>query len=205
MASAHYTTDEDYRPVASNHISKISYNKVGLDLVITFANGARYRYLGVPFALYQGLMRSPSHGVFFWRNIRQRFPYILLKNSFDDITEAICPELKRLDALDLNEQKLRSKLSRGEIDQENFDNLLNVIEGKRNKLTKKLELDGYYGTEVQTSQTQRQGVKRSLEGVAEITEKDTLILFLKGIIVSTCKGIILLFTLFFGLMLALMR
>lgn len=205
MASAHYTTDEDYRPVASNHISKISYNKVGLDLVITFANGARYRYLGVPFALYQGLMRSPSHGVFFWRNIRQRFPYILLKTSSDDITEAICPELKRLDALDLNEQKLRSKLAKGEIDQENFDNLLNVIEGKRNKLTKKLELDGYYGTEVQASHIQRQGTRRRFERVAETPEEDTFILFLKGIIVSTCKGIILLFTLFFGLMLALMR
>lgn len=205
MVSAHYTTEEDYRPVASNHISKISYNKVGLDLVITFANGARYKYLGVPFALYQGLMRSPSHGVFFWRNIRQRFPYILLKNSSDDITEAICPELKRLDALDLSEQKLRSKLRRGEIDQENFDNLLNVIEGKRSKITKKLELDGYYGTEVQASHTQRRELGGSLERVAEVSEKDTFILFLKGVIVSTCKGIILLLTLFFGLMAALMR
>lgn len=82
--AAYYTTDQAYRAVASNHISSTRYDASSMTLYITFYNGASYKYYGVPKDLYEGMMRSPSHGVFFWENIRQRFPYELLESTEDN-------------------------------------------------------------------------------------------------------------------------
>lgn len=213
MVESHYTTDEQYRAVASNHISHIRYNKVGLELLITFANGAKYQYLGVPLALYQGLMTSPSHGVFFWRNIRQRFPYNLIKNESDTITDSICPELKRLDALDLSENKIRKKYNKGELEEFEFNNLLNVINTKRHKLTLKLEKDGYYGQEIQASHSPpamrtRQWVERPPNrGIDndELEPSDNVIRGVVEVLAMMGKGFVVVFAVFFGLMAALMR
>jgi hypothetical protein len=202
MVSAHYTTEEDYRAVASNHISAIKYNKISMELRITFANGAVYQYLGIPFALYQGLMASPSHGVFFWRNIRQRFPYNLIKNRSDTTIDQVCPELKQLDALDLNESKIRKKYTRGEIDETQRDNLINVISTKRAKLITRLEKAGYFGSEVQATHTPAQRVPSSQRLDGQV-EDDTFTGFIKES--WEFKGFFVLVLLFFGVFAALLR
>ena len=207
MVESHYTTDQEYRAVASNHISAIKYNKISLELRITFANGAIYQYLGIPLALYQGLMASPSHGVFFWRNIRQRFPYNLIKNQSDTAIEQVCPELKQLDALDLSESKIRKKYNNGEIDIDQHDNLLNVISTKRAKLIIRLEKVGWFGSEVQATHTPAQRVPSHLRvgEHCEEEEEDTLFKGLQEVFILICKGFVLIFVLFFGLFAALMR
>lgn len=43
-------------------------------LVITFTNGRRYRYDGVPAELADEMRRAFSKGVFFNRKVRDRFP-----------------------------------------------------------------------------------------------------------------------------------
>lgn len=207
MVESYYTTDQDYRAVASNHISAIKYNKISMELRITFANGAIYQYLGIPFALYQGLIASPSHGVFFWRNIRQRFPYNLIKNQSDEVINRVCPELKQLDALDLSETKIRKKYTKGEIDENQRDNLLNVISTKRAKLITRLEKSGYFGSEVQATHTPApRGLSR--QRLEEQVEDDTFTKFLKEsgeFILSIFKVFFVLVLLFFGLFAALMR
>jgi len=46
--AGYYTTDEGYRNVGSNHLSRIAYNPNDLVLHIEFYNGAKYEYYGVP-------------------------------------------------------------------------------------------------------------------------------------------------------------
>jgi hypothetical protein len=180
-----------------------------MELRITFANGAIYQYLGIPLALYQGLMSSPSHGVFFWRNIRQRFPYNLIKNQSDEVISQVCPELKQLDALDLSEAMIRKKYTKGEIDENQRDNLLNVISTKRTKLITRLEKAGYFGSEVQATHTAapRRLVRQRLDEQVE-DDEDTFTGFLREsweVVLLIFKGFFVLVLLFFGLFAALLR
>jgi hypothetical protein len=111
--AAYYTTDEPYRNVGSNHIVAAKYNAASKVLYVKFYNGAEYEYYGIEQGLYDGMMASPSHGVFFWANIRQRYPYKLLgsdssKNKPKPIpgqgaSYKAVPELAKLDKLDQQE------------------------------------------------------------------------------------------------------
>lgn len=44
-------------------------------MTITFKQGQAYLYRGVPADLYFGIQHAPSAGSYFYRNIRDRFPY----------------------------------------------------------------------------------------------------------------------------------
>lgn len=149
---SYYTTNEKYRPVGSNHLTSIRYDEDSLSLFITFYTGAHYVYYGVPKGLYEGLMESPSHGTFFWQNIRQRFPKKLLAGPVNDGMEEaiknICPELYKLDKLDIEEKKLSKSFKGGLLSEEQYEGLLRVIYSKRDKLCKTLEKLGYFGEPV---------------------------------------------------------
>lgn len=171
--AGYYTTDDPYRNVGSNHINGVRYENQSKTLFIDYWNGARYKYYGVPRDLYEGLMKAPSHGTFLWPNIRQSFPYDLIDEdgniirsggpskptgsstlNFKDkpiptpstINQTI-PELGKLDKLDTQESVLEKELRQRKITQEQFDSALNVIKGKREALTKKLEKSGYFPEE----------------------------------------------------------
>jgi hypothetical protein len=55
------------QPVQSTAIAKIGYSKRRHILEIEFVNGAVYRYLDVPPAIYRGLMSAGSKALFYKR------------------------------------------------------------------------------------------------------------------------------------------
>jgi hypothetical protein len=68
------------RPV----MTPIEYNEDQSTLVITFANGKTYRYLGVPANVYVSLMQAESKAVFFYDNIRDVFAWAEVASSPQD-------------------------------------------------------------------------------------------------------------------------
>ena len=60
----------------STTLSRAEYNPDCAQLVLDFHDGSRYVYSGVPVPLFLDLLRAPSHGTFFNRQIRNRFPYV---------------------------------------------------------------------------------------------------------------------------------
>ena len=57
-------------PLRSTSLSAAEYDPTTQELTITFRNGQSYSYPDVPEEVYQGLMKAPSPGVFFWANIK---------------------------------------------------------------------------------------------------------------------------------------
>ena len=58
-------------PVESKNIASIGYNPEESRLEIEFTSGAVYQYLNVPKGAFQGIMKSPSKGHYFHKNIKQ--------------------------------------------------------------------------------------------------------------------------------------
>jgi hypothetical protein len=67
------------QPVQSTAIAKIGYSKRRHILEIEFVNGAVYRYLDVPPAIYRGLMSAESKARFYDSNIRKRYRSVLVR------------------------------------------------------------------------------------------------------------------------------
>lgn len=63
-------------PVSSSNLSAVGYDRGDSILVIHFRNGRIYRYLHVPEAIFDALMRAPSMGTFFNQSIKEKFQYI---------------------------------------------------------------------------------------------------------------------------------
>src|SRR5437870_11178988 len=61
------------QPVQSTAIAKIGYSKRRHSLEIEFVNGAVYRYLGVPPAVYRDLLGAKSKAHFYDQNIRGKY------------------------------------------------------------------------------------------------------------------------------------
>ena len=66
------------KPVQSTAIAKIGYSKRRHILEIEFVNGAVYRYLDVPPAIYRGLMSAESKTRFYDSNIRKHCRSLLV-------------------------------------------------------------------------------------------------------------------------------
>jgi len=146
----HYTTNDPYRPTASNHIMGIKYDEAGMVLYMSFYNGAKYKYYGVPKGLYDGMMASTgSHGTFFWANIRPKFEGILITED-EMPTEAPRSRLERfkeearLDVLDQEENRLNKRLRRNEIGYRDYNRVMIAIEKERDTLCSQLEAKGYF-------------------------------------------------------------
>ena len=61
-------------PVVSSLLASVAYS-IDATLDLEFLSGATYRYFSVPEAVFQGLVTAESKGVYFNRNLRNRFPY----------------------------------------------------------------------------------------------------------------------------------
>ena len=61
--------------VSSSNLSKVCYDGQVALLDITFHSGGEYRYSGVPQQIYAGLMSAASHGKYFARFIKGRYPF----------------------------------------------------------------------------------------------------------------------------------
>jgi hypothetical protein len=149
-----YTTDMPMKSIWSNNIKSIGeYSPDSLSLVIEFNSGAVYKYYGIQPDMYAGMMKAPSHGVFFYHNIRQKFPYDLLtgipqvKKPVDNVLLEVYPELAKLNKLDEKESKLRKQFNSNSLDFTEFDKALRTIDNERNILCIKLEKKGYFEPE----------------------------------------------------------
>lgn len=63
------------QPVRSSNLRSVAYDMESQVLEIEFANGSVYEYAGVPSAVHAALMPAASHGSFFNRNIKDRYPH----------------------------------------------------------------------------------------------------------------------------------
>lgn len=70
------TTEMDVKPVRSRDLALIGYDAATSILEVVFRAGGVYRYQGVPESIYQGLMAAPSHGTFFQKHVKVRYPYV---------------------------------------------------------------------------------------------------------------------------------
>ena len=60
--------------VKSSNLKLIGYdNSVGI-LEIEFNNGGIYHYFKVPETIFHNIMKAPSHGKYFRRFIREKYP-----------------------------------------------------------------------------------------------------------------------------------
>lgn len=63
--------------VSSSNIDAIKYDIDTQVLSVKFLSGATYQYMGVPYDLaLKFMMATESHGKFFWRNIRDQYPFV---------------------------------------------------------------------------------------------------------------------------------
>ena len=60
--------------VTSSNLLSVGYDPETETLEVEFRSGGTYRYSGVPISEYQALMGAASHGSYFHRNIRDRYP-----------------------------------------------------------------------------------------------------------------------------------
>jgi hypothetical protein len=58
----------------STAIRNIAYDPAAEELWVTFLSGRRYVYAGVPSALFATFANAASRGLFFNREIRDRYP-----------------------------------------------------------------------------------------------------------------------------------
>jgi len=66
--------------VESEAIREIDYDAERAKLVVCFADGDRYVYVGVPGEVHRSFLDADSKGRFFAYEIRDRYPY----NRLDD-------------------------------------------------------------------------------------------------------------------------
>jgi hypothetical protein len=64
----------DHRFVVSSNLRSIGYESTSATLEVSFKNGRRYQYSGVPAEVHQEFMTASSHGKYFHTNIRDRYP-----------------------------------------------------------------------------------------------------------------------------------
>ena len=65
--------------VSSSLIATVSYDVSQSILPLAFCDGAIYRYFGVPAAISDDLLAAESKGTYFNREIRDCFPYALVR------------------------------------------------------------------------------------------------------------------------------
>ena len=61
--------------VSSSNIASVGYDVTSQTLEIEFNSGGIYRYYGVPQDVYDALMAASSHGVYFYRSIKEYYRY----------------------------------------------------------------------------------------------------------------------------------
>jgi hypothetical protein len=63
------------KPVRSSNLKSVGYDKSQQTLEVEFRTGSIYQYEGVHPNTARFLLQAPSKGKFFWKNVRNKFPY----------------------------------------------------------------------------------------------------------------------------------
>ena len=78
-ASKRFVSHIQRQDVQSSAIAKIGYSKRRHILEIEFVNGAVYRYLDVPVAIYRDLMSAESKARFYDSDIKKHYRSVLVQ------------------------------------------------------------------------------------------------------------------------------
>ncbi len=73
-------------PVSSSQIASVAHDPDNSLLQIKFNSGSTYQYSGVPASLYEEMLKAPSIGTFFGKQIKARadlYPYTKVQDSVD--------------------------------------------------------------------------------------------------------------------------
>lgn len=62
-------------PVKSSNLKSVGYDIASQTLEIEFHEGRVYQYAGVKEAVYRALLRAPSLGSYFHKNIRSQYKF----------------------------------------------------------------------------------------------------------------------------------
>jgi hypothetical protein len=81
--------------VESTTLATVAYHEARELLQLEFCSRAIYEYFGVPVAVHEGLLRSPSKGRYFNQAIRGRFAYRLLTHSHTNAPDVEVPARHR--------------------------------------------------------------------------------------------------------------
>ena len=65
--------------VSSSNLSQVCYDAPTYTLDVSFRSGGTHRYTGVTQHVYSGLMSTSSHGSYFARHIKHRYPTTKLR------------------------------------------------------------------------------------------------------------------------------
>jgi len=68
-------TQHKRTPLASSNIASVGYDKQKMILEVEFHNGAIYQYFNVPEKVYTELINAPSHGAYFFNEVKDGFSY----------------------------------------------------------------------------------------------------------------------------------
>lgn len=63
--------------VTSTAVARVEYDPAAQTLDIWYKGGDRYAYLGVPREVYEGLLSSPSIGIFVNEAVKPRYRFTL--------------------------------------------------------------------------------------------------------------------------------
>ena len=66
-------------PLSSSCLASVGHDAKRHVLEVEFKNGGLYHYLGVPLWVKQGLLRADSHGTYFNAEIRNRYPFVMIR------------------------------------------------------------------------------------------------------------------------------
>jgi hypothetical protein len=61
----------NFDPVDSSLLDAVAYDETTSTLRVQFKNGTQYEYSGVPIAVYHGLLRATSSGVYFNAHVNE--------------------------------------------------------------------------------------------------------------------------------------
>jgi len=67
------------KPARSSNLRSVGYNEESQTLEIEFKNKRVYQYKGVPKAIYISLMNVTSHGKYFHKFVKDKFPTTMIK------------------------------------------------------------------------------------------------------------------------------
>ena len=65
----------EHQPVVSSNLASVAYDRREGLLEVDFNSGYTYQYQGVPPGVVRGLLRAPSAGKYFHRNVRYSYQY----------------------------------------------------------------------------------------------------------------------------------
>lgn len=64
--------------VVSSNISRVGYDPVKMSMVVQYLNGNTYKYINVPYEVYEGLLNAESKGRYMNEAVKNKYLFTKL-------------------------------------------------------------------------------------------------------------------------------